>query len=63
MTEHVIVAGGGIGALEGVLALQELGGDALRISVLTPNRFLTYRALSVGEPAVPVYPIGRARPP
>ncbi len=50
MTEHVIVAGGGIGALEGVLALQELGGDALRISVLTPNRFLTYRALSVGEP-------------
>jgi sulfide:quinone oxidoreductase len=50
MAEHVVVAGGGVGALEGVLALQALAGDRVRISVVTPDRHLTYRALSVAEP-------------
>ena len=47
---HVVVAGGGVGALEGVLALQELAAAPLEISLLTPGRYLTYRALSVAEP-------------
>jgi sulfide:quinone oxidoreductase len=50
MSEHVVIAGGGVGALEGLLALQSLAGDRLRISVLTASRQLTYRALSVTEP-------------
>jgi sulfide:quinone oxidoreductase len=50
MAAHIVVAGGGVGALEGVLALQALAGDRVRISVLTPGRHLTYRALSVAEP-------------
>jgi sulfide:quinone oxidoreductase len=50
MAEHVVVAGGGVGALEGLLALQSLAGDRVRISVMTPGRYLTYRALSVAEP-------------
>jgi sulfide:quinone oxidoreductase len=50
MTRHVVIAGGGVGALEGLLALQHLAGDRIEISVLTPSRHLTYRALSVTEP-------------
>ena len=50
MTPHVVIAGGGVGALEGVLALQSHVGDRVRISVLTASRYLTYRALSVAEP-------------
>ena len=50
MADHVVIVGGGVGALEGLLALQSLAGDRTRISVLTAGRHLTYRALSVGEP-------------
>ena len=48
-TPHVVIAGGGVGALEGLLALQDLAGDRVHVSVLTPTRHLTYRALSVAE--------------
>jgi sulfide:quinone oxidoreductase len=50
MAEHVVIAGGGVGALEGLLALQSYAGDRVRISVITPTRRLTIRALSVAEP-------------
>jgi sulfide:quinone oxidoreductase len=50
MDPHVVIAGGGIGALEGLLALQKLAVDPVRVSVLTAARHLTYRALSVAEP-------------
>ena len=50
MADHVVVVGGGVGALEGLLALQSLAGDRTRISVLTASRHLSYRALSVAEP-------------
>ena len=50
MTPHVVIAGGGVGALEGLLALQDLAGDRVHISVLTAARHLTYRPPSVAEP-------------
>jgi sulfide:quinone oxidoreductase len=50
MTAHVVIAGGGIGALEGLLALQKLAGERVRISVIGPSASLAYRALSVAEP-------------
>jgi sulfide:quinone oxidoreductase len=50
MSPDVVIAGGGIGALESLLALQALARDRVRISVLTAARHLTYRALSVAEP-------------
>ena len=50
MTPHVVIAGGGVGALEGLLALQDLAGDRVHISVLTAARHLSYRAPSVAEP-------------
>jgi sulfide:quinone oxidoreductase len=50
MSHDIVIAGGGIGALETLLALQSIAGDRVRISVLTATRHLTYRALSVAEP-------------
>jgi sulfide:quinone oxidoreductase len=50
MTPHVVIAGGGVGALEGLLALQSLAAERVHVSVLTATRHLTYRPLSVGEP-------------
>jgi sulfide:quinone oxidoreductase len=50
MTKKVVIAGGGVGALEGLLALQSLAQDRVDISVVTASRHLTYRALSVLEP-------------
>jgi sulfide:quinone oxidoreductase len=50
MAAHVVIAGGGVGALEALLALQSHAGDRVRISMLTATRHLTYRALSVAEP-------------
>ena len=50
MEPHVVIAGGGVGALEALLALQADAADRLRISVLCATRHLTYRALSVAEP-------------
>ena len=50
MTPHVVIAGGGVGALEGLLALQSLAGERVHVSVLTATRHLTYRAMSVAEP-------------
>ena len=49
-SERVVIAGGGVGALEGMLAVQELAGRRADVSVLTAGRHLTYRALSVTEP-------------
>ncbi len=49
-SERVVIAGGGVGALEGMLAVQQLAGHRAQISVLTAGRHLTYRALSVTEP-------------
>jgi sulfide:quinone oxidoreductase len=49
-TPHVVIAGGGVGALEAVLALQSLVSERVRISVVCAGRWLAYRALSVAEP-------------
>jgi sulfide:quinone oxidoreductase len=46
---HVLVAGGGPGALEAVLALKDLAAERVAVTVLAPERHFTYRPLSVGE--------------
>jgi sulfide:quinone oxidoreductase len=52
---RVLVAGGGVAALETVLALQSLAGDRVAIELLAPDRHFTYRPTAVVEPfsAVP----------
>jgi hypothetical protein len=47
---RVLVAGGGVGALEALLALQDVAGGRAEVALLTAGRYLTYRALSVTEP-------------
>lgn len=53
---RVVVAGGGVAALEAVLALRELAEGGVEIVVLSANRFFEYVPLSVAEP----FDLGRA---
>jgi sulfide:quinone oxidoreductase len=46
----VLVAGGGIAALEAVLALLDLCPDETRVTVVCPDREFRYRPLTVQEP-------------
>jgi sulfide:quinone oxidoreductase len=46
---EVLICGGGIAGLEGLLRLRRLAGDAVRITLLSPNPYLDYRPLSVAE--------------
>jgi sulfide:quinone oxidoreductase len=47
---HVLIAGGGVAAIEAVAALRALAGARLRISVLAPEDQLLPRAASVASP-------------
>ena len=47
---EVVVAGGGVAALELVLALNELAGDRVAVTLLAPESYFTYRPPSFGEP-------------
>jgi sulfide:quinone oxidoreductase len=50
MATRVLVAGGGIAAVELVVALRKLAGERVEIEVLAPNHELVYRPLLVAEP-------------
>src|SRR3954471_5927693 len=54
---HVVVAGGGVAGLEAVMALRDLAGSRVRITLLDPGTNFVYRPLSVGEP----FALGAAR--
>ena len=47
---RVLIAGGGIAALEGMLALRALAEARVSIELLAPESEFTYRPLSVGAP-------------
>jgi len=47
---RVVIAGGGVAALEAVIALSELGRSGLEIELICPDREFTYRAMSVAQP-------------
>ncbi len=47
---RVLVAGGGVGGLEAILALQALAADRVRIELVTAEPRFVYRPLLVGEP-------------
>ena len=53
---HVVIAGGGVAALEAALALRDLAADRVDLTVLAPEEDFAYRPLSVGEP----FALGRA---
>jgi sulfide:quinone oxidoreductase len=54
---HVLVAGGGVAALEAMMAMRALAGDRVRITLLAPDREFRYRPMAVAEP----FTIARAR--
>ena len=47
---HVLIAGGGVAALETMMALHALAGDRVRITLLAPERDFHYRPMAVAEP-------------
>jgi sulfide:quinone oxidoreductase len=47
---RVVICGGGIAAVEALLRLRTLAGDALDITLVAPNDDLSYRPLAVDEP-------------
>jgi sulfide:quinone oxidoreductase len=50
ITTRVLIAGGGVAALEATLALQALAADRVRIEVVAPEESFVYRPLAVAEP-------------
>ena len=47
---EVVIAGGGVGAIEAVLALRDLAQDRVSITMLTPQEEFVYRPMAVREP-------------
>jgi sulfide:quinone oxidoreductase len=47
---RVLIAGGGVAALEAALALRELGGEDIATTMVAPDAELVYRPMVVGEP-------------
>jgi sulfide:quinone oxidoreductase len=50
---RVVIAGGGVAALEAALALHALAGDRVAITIVAPNAEFRYRPLLVHEPFTP----------
>jgi sulfide:quinone oxidoreductase len=47
---RVLIAGGGVAALETALALKQLAGDRVQMTVIAPNEEFVYRPMTVREP-------------
>jgi sulfide:quinone oxidoreductase len=48
--KHVLIAGGGVAALEAALALREVAADRVDVELLAPEPHFWYRPLSVAAP-------------
>jgi sulfide:quinone oxidoreductase len=49
-TTRVLIAGGGVAALEAALALRDLAGELVEVELLAPEPQFWYRPMSVAEP-------------
>jgi sulfide:quinone oxidoreductase len=47
---RVLIAGGGVAGLEALLALHDLAGDRVALTLLAPEREFAYRPMAVGVP-------------
>jgi len=54
---RVVIAGGGVAALEAMLALRALAEDRVAVDLIAPDREFAYRPLTVGAP----FGVGRSR--
>ena len=57
---NVVVAGGGVAAIEAILALHDAAGDRVSITLVAPQEDFLYRPMSVGEPFALGHPLRRA---
>jgi sulfide:quinone oxidoreductase len=47
---HVLIVGGGVAALETLIALRDLAGDRVTITLVAPETNFTYRPMTVAQP-------------
>jgi sulfide:quinone oxidoreductase len=47
---HIVIAGGGVAGVEALLALHDLAGDRVALTLVAPDPDFTYRPLAVAEP-------------
>ncbi len=47
---RVLIAGGGVAALETALALKDLAADRVQMTLIAPNEEFVYRPMTVREP-------------
>ena len=47
---HVLVAGGGVAALEAMVALRKLAGELVDVELVSPDTDFFYRPLAVAQP-------------
>ena len=50
MMVRVLIAGGGVAGLEALLALRDLAGDRVELTLLSPEAEFVYRPMAVAEP-------------
>ncbi|HVV90956.1 MAG TPA: hypothetical protein VHB53_10720 [Solirubrobacterales bacterium] len=50
MKDSVLIAGGGVGALEAALALRDMAGDRAEVTICSPRPNFVYRPYAVGVP-------------
>ncbi len=50
MKSRVLIAGGGVAAIETALALRDLAADRVEVKIFSPRRDFVYRPYAVGEP-------------
>jgi sulfide:quinone oxidoreductase len=48
--ERILIAGAGVAGLEAALALRDLAGDRVEVSLHDPSREFAYRPFGIGEP-------------
>ena len=49
-SSHIVIAGGGVAALETLMALRDLAGDRVAITLIAPETTFSYRPMKVAEP-------------
>jgi sulfide:quinone oxidoreductase len=50
MRKRVLIAGGGVAALEAMIALRDIAGELVQVTLVAPQPDFVYRPLSVAEP-------------
>ena len=54
---RVVIVGGGVAALESLIALRDMAGDLVDVTLIAPEMAFTYRPMTVAQP----FSAGRAR--